>query len=87
MLVVVVVVLFVPPVPVLLLLVGTALLEVPILAVGVVLPLRVVRLLGRLNVMVMIVGIVDTGVYRASGGEYRHDDSSGKQDWWEPIED
>lgn len=61
--------LLVPPVPVLLLLSRAPVVEVLVVTVRVMLPLRVVGLLGRPHMIVVVIGIVDAGVNRASCGE------------------
>lgn len=69
--VLVVIFLFVAPVPVFFLVGSVAPGKVLMVAVGVALPLRVIGLLGHPDVMIVVVGIVDTGVDGAARGEHR----------------
>jgi len=79
--------LFVPPVPVLLLLGRAPAVEVLVAAVRVMFPLRVVGLLGGPHMIVVVIRVVDAGVNCASCGEDWSDDGRREQELREFPED
>jgi len=65
----------VAPLPILFLLIGLALRVLDVIAVGFMLPLRVV------NIFAGAVGVVDAGMDGAAGGEQRRNQSDSENEW------